>query len=525
MDRKEFSLDKKEEALLDLEAFIRLVHPHRLLGRIHLEVIRWWTREAAKSHQLLLLPRDHQKSALMAYRVAWRITRDPTVRILYISSTANLATKQLKFIKDILLSDTYKRYWPEMVEEQESRREKWTETEISVDHPLRKAETIRDPTVFTAGLTTNTTGLHCDVAALDDVIVETNAYTADGRRKVKSQISYLASVCSVDAEQWVTGTRYFPKDLYNDMMNMTYDIVDDQGNVITTEHLYETFPHTQVESVGDGTGEYLWPRTQRASDSKWFGFNQQILSKKKAQYDDLNKYRAQYYNNPNDPSTATINTSMFQYYDRLKLTQSMGKWYFGNNKLNIGAAIDFGINILKHNDYSCISVVGVDSRHRYFILDIDRFKTTKISDMFDRILKLYNKWGFTKIRAEITAQQGAIVRSLKDDYIRPNGLALSVVESTYKKSQGSKEERLESILQPKYSNQQVWHYSGGNCGLLEEELLLQKPPHDDIKDSVSQAMESLLIPSTISNNRLNRIPLQGQSGRKMYHPRFGGVNH
>jgi hypothetical protein len=51
-----------------------------------------------------------------------------------------------------------------MVNEDEGKREKWTESEISVDHPKRKEEFIRDPTVLAAGLTTTViTGLHFDL--------------------------------------------------------------------------------------------------------------------------------------------------------------------------------------------------------------------------------------------------------------------------------------------------------------------------------------------------------------------------
>src|SRR5690242_4283050 len=169
----------KEMAEADLEIFIRLVHPHRVLGAIHSELIQWWNRSDSKSHQLVLLPRDHGKSAMVAYRVAWEITRNPAIRVLYISSTANLAEKQLKFIKDILTSKIYRRYWPEMVNVDEGKREKWSSTEISVDHPKRKAETVRDPTIFTAGLTTVITGMHCDIAVMDDVVVRENALTSE----------------------------------------------------------------------------------------------------------------------------------------------------------------------------------------------------------------------------------------------------------------------------------------------------------------------------------------------------------
>jgi hypothetical protein len=163
-----------------------------------IEFINWWTSSNASNHQLLLLPRDHGKSALIAFRCAWELVRDPTLRILYISSTSNLATKQLKFMKDILTSDAVRLYWPELVNKEEAKREKWTEREISLDDPRRAAESIRDPSIFTAGLTSNIVGMHCDIAVLDDVVVTSNAYTGEGREKVKDQYGLLSSIESVD---------------------------------------------------------------------------------------------------------------------------------------------------------------------------------------------------------------------------------------------------------------------------------------------------------------------------------------
>lgn len=509
----------REAAEASLLKFIQLVHPNRVLGPCHCDLISWWNREDAKTHQLVLLPRDHQKSAMVAYRAAWEITRNPAVRILYISSTANLATKQLKFIKDILTSDIYRFYWPEMVNADESKREKWTETEISVDHPIRKREIVRDPTVFTAGLTTGIVGLHCDIAILDDVVVDDNAYNELGREKVRSQASYLASIASTDSRMWAVGTRYHPKDLYNDFAAQVFEIFDQEGNVTDSDTLWETY-EKPVESHGDGTGEYLWPRTQRG-DGKWFGFNQEVLARKKAQYADVTKFRAQYYNNPNDSSASVISQDMFQYYDKTMVHRSGGKWYFKNKRLNVFAAVDFAYSTAKTADFSCVSVVGVDSENNYYILEIDRFKTNKISDYFDRILRLHQKWDFRKIRAECTAAQSVIVEDLKLNYIRPHGLALSVEEFRPTRNQGTKEERIEAILQPRYQNRQVWHYQGGNCSLLEEELVMQNPPHDDIKDCLASCIDSCVPPSNISNSAYSKS--RSSASAQFIHSRFGGV--
>src|SRR5206468_10621036 len=185
--------------------YIEIIQPMRLLGNIQREVCMWLTRQEASSHQLLLLPRDHMKSAIASLFATWLVVRNPAIRILYISSTSNLATKQLKFMKDIMTSDNFRILWPDMIFPEEAKREKWTEREISVDHPKRRAEYIRDPTIFTAGLTSNIVGLHCDIAILDDVVVESNGYTEEGREKTKNQYSLLSSVETIGARELVVG--------------------------------------------------------------------------------------------------------------------------------------------------------------------------------------------------------------------------------------------------------------------------------------------------------------------------------
>lgn len=500
-----------------LEEFIKLVHPNRVLGNIHREVIRWWESSKAKTHQLLMLPRDHMKSALVAYRVAHALTRDPTLRVLYISSTSNLATKQLKFIKDIFTSDTYRLYWPEMVLPEEAKREKWTEREISLDHPKRRQEAIRDPSIFTAGLTSNIVGLHCDIAVLDDVVVQANAYLEDGREKVREQYGYLSSIETVNAKEWVVGTRYHPKDLYSTLLEMEIETFDEFGNVVATDQLFEVKEYP-VETAGDGTGQFLWPRQQR-SDGKWFGFDEKILSQKRAQY--LNKihFRAQYYNDPHDVDSSPIQRNLFQYYDPNWLSRRDGQWTFKGNRLNVVAAVDFAYSLSKKADSSCIVVVGVDANRSYYVLDIDRFKTAQPSVYFEHILKMYEKWNFRRIRAEVSVAQQVLVNDLKDNYIRQRGLGLTVDEYRPTRVLGSKEERILNILEPKYSNKQIYHYSGGHIQTLEEELLFSNPAHDDVKDALASAIDFSDGYAPINQfirNRENKPVLQ-------FNSKWGGV--
>lgn len=513
-DKTAFDLIK-EAAENDLVTFIRLVSPNRMLGAVHEELIQWWQRDDAKTHQLTLLPRGHQKSQLIAYRVAWEITKNPCVTVQYASATANLAEKQLSAIKDILTSREYRKYWPEMVNLEESKRTRWTVSEIIIDHPKRKEEGVRDPTVFTAGLTSTIVGMHCDIFVLDDVVIMDNAYREEERQKVREKYSQFASIENPEAREWVVGTRYHPKDLYSNLMEMEMDVFDAGGNVVAQVPVFEVFER-QVESRGDGTGEFLWPR-QRRADGKWFGFDQAILEKKKRQYIDKTQFRAQYYNDPNDPESGGIPPSKFQYYERERVVKEMGQWYYCDKPLAVFAAIDFAFSTKKNADYTAIVVIGVDPDSNYYVLDIKRFKTERISDYWLAIKDMYVKWEFRKLRAETTVAQQSIVRELKESYIKGSGMYIAIDESR-PSTQIAKEERIRSILDAKYDTLSVWHYKGGNCQILEDELIVEHPPHDDVKDALAAAIDVSTPPINRRNGRnrtSSRIVAQANT-------RFGG---
>lgn len=506
----------QEAAEGDLLTFIRLVAPHRVLGKVHEELCRWWTRDDAMSHQLVLLPRDHQKSAMVAYRVAWEITKNPAVTILYISSTSNLAEKQLKAVKDILTSKIYSRYWPTMIHPEEGKREKWTNTEICVDHPTRKLEGVRDSTVYIAGLTTSITGLHCNIAVLDDVVVQENAYIEEGRTKVKSQYSLLASIESTDAREWVVGTRYHPSDLYSELVDMKAEIYDEEGELVSENPVYEVFQR-EVEDRGDGTGDYLWPRQQRG-DGKWFGFSQQILAKKKAQYLDRTQFYAQYYNNPNSAAEEAIEGQYFQYYDKKYLDKVDGKWYYKDTLLSVYAAIDFAFSTAIRADYTSIAVVGIDANENIYVLDADRFKTNRISEYWEHIFTKWKQWEFRKMRAEVTAAQEAIVEDLKISYVRREGIPLTIEAFRPTRNMGTKEERIATTLKGRYESGLIWHYHGGIMEDLELELRQAKPRHDDLKNALADAVAIAKPPlRSWRNNQPSR------DRKVIYHTRFGGV--
>ncbi len=503
----------REAAEADLLTFIKLVAPHLLLGAVHEELISWWSRTNRKDNQLVLLPRGHMKSKLAAYRTAWYVTNHPETTVLYVSATADLAEKQLYAIKQIIDSPIYRRYWSNMIHPEEGKREKWAVAEIAVDHPQRKLEGIRDATVKAVGLTSNTTGFHADIVVLDDIVVPGNAYSEDGREKVANAYSQLASIENPGAEEWVVGTRYHPKDIYDTMINMKETHYDNAGDIESELEVYELF-----QRVVETDGEFLWAKRAR-KDGKSFGFDAKELARIKAKYIDTTQFYAQYYNDPNTTESARINSDNFQYFDKAALNVKDGDWYIRDRKLNIYAAIDFAFSLRRQADYTALVVVGIDHQANYYVLDIDRFKTEKIVDYYQHILKCWEKWGFRKIRAEVTVAQQTIVKELKDSYLKPNGIPLSVDEFRPTRSLGDKAQRVGAVLEPKYDNLQVWHYKGGNCQTLEEELVMVHPPHDDIKDALSNAMAISLAP------KLRMTQGLGFNKPLPTHSRFGGITH
>ncbi|MEE8598916.1 MAG: hypothetical protein V3S69_05320 [Dehalococcoidales bacterium] len=510
----------REECHHSLKKFAKTVEPHRVYGRCHEDLYDFWQKQEVLEidNTLALLPRDHQKSHMLAVRCAWEIYRNPAITILYVSATAGLAARQLTDIKQILTGKPFCLLSPTMVAPEEGKRAMWNATGISVDHPDRIKEGVRDPTVSIAGLDTTVTGWHCQFLAKDDVVVPDNAYTIEARKKVEAACSQLASVLTTDGVECAVGTRYHPKDHYNSLINMTEDIHDEEtGEILDSKSTYSCFER-QVET----DGIFLWPRQRRLSDGKMFGFNWGQLARKKAKYTDKLQFHAQYYNNPNDLDNRSIGQGNFVYYNRERIIMKRGKWYYGDRRLNVYAAMDFAYSLNKKADWTCIVVFGVDHEFNIYVLEIRRFKTKKAAVYFDNVKDLVLKWEFSFMRAEVTAAQAVIVETLKDTMLA-EGFHVKVEDHRPNKYDGAKKERCDAALLPKYEAQKVYHYKGGECTLLEEELLLDNPDHDDIKDTLAAGLSSKFIKKP---RRINKEEEHDSMSSLQFHThsRFGGCH-
>lgn len=510
----------------DLFTFAVLVNYNYAYGIIHEKVFRWLSDPDAGKRQLLLLPRGHLKSHCIATWCAWEITRKPWTSIVYLSAGEDLAKDQIYAIKNMLTNPVYKKYWPDMVNPREGDREHWSAYSINVDHPERKNRGIRDHTIIVKTVKSNFVGLHCESIVFDDVVVPNNAYTETGRREVQRALSQCTSILNPGGQIKAVGTRYHPKDAYQDMMNAEYRIWDeDARDFVRTDKLWEIMEEV-VEDAGDGTGRFLWPRTA-STDGNSYGFDVQELERIKADYQskgEIAQFFAQYYNNPNDDSTNLLDRSVFQYYDIDNIKVSPYGVTHKDKRLNITAAMDVAWTDIKESggkdpDYTAIAVVGVDEDGYYYVLDLVRFRTSNFKVYYDNVISLADKWGFRKITVESNAG-GKFVAQEIEKMSREAGGVISV---DYKSNAGfgskSKLMRQYAIVNPKYELKSVWHRRDGLSSILEEELILERPPHDDLVDALGMAMEKLKPPmksrSYLDNDKvvISDVRFGGRRGR------------
>lgn len=512
----------KELLETDLWAFATYINPHYCYGEVHEEVFRWLSEPNCSDHQLLLMPRAHLKSHCIAVWCVWQITRDPASSIVYLSAGEDLAKIQVSAIKDMITCEKYRAIWPEMLSKEEGKREKWTAWGFNVEHPKRKEMGIRDLTIMVKTVKSNATGLHCSHLVFDDVVVPNNAYSEIGRTEVKAAVSQFASIKNPGAYTKAVGTRYHPVDIYDQFKNARVKIWnpdfygEGKGDFEGDRELWDIKEYI-VESNRDMTGDYLWPRTISAYDKMAYGFNAPVLATVQAQYFALGEnaqFYAQYYNDPNDPSSEKVDRDSFLFYKPENLTFIDGQYHIHGRKLSITAAMDVAWTVNKGSDYTAIAVIGTDHENNTYVLALDRFKTQDYDTYYKHVVGLYNEWGFRKLYIETNAGGHLVANELKR-LLRQNGAALVVEGKASTGNEGRKEEKHNAVLIPRVKNGSLFFFKGGLTPTAIEEIVLERPPHDDLKDVLTAAIANSIAPSR---------PRYNTTGNKKikYNSRFGG---
>jgi phage terminase large subunit-like protein len=404
------------------------------------------------------------------------------------------------------------------------RRDKWTGLALNTDHPLRLERNIRDETIAVKTVKSDKTGRHPDEIIYDDLVVPNNAYTETGRSEVRRGASEAVSLAKSNALMTAAGTVYHPMDQYALWKDSLYSLYTEDGKYLKEANLWHVVER-KVEDQGDGTGQYLWPRVWNPTLKEWFGWDIQSLSKKKAEYinnGEGSQFYAQYYMEANDPSSYRVRYDQFNYINPKFLLWKQTHWEYNGKKLTIGlfidaASTDAASRNAKKNDFTAMGVIGIDTEGFYYVLHLEQFQTDKRTVYYDYMIQLWKRWGFQRATFELEGAGRIIAEAMKEQ-LRRDGYSL-IVEG-YPAPRGlSKAERHASVTIPRYEQGIVLHVKGGWTTELEEQIVKERPAHDDLLDVVTMGIEKLKQPyrSTWSFSDDNA------SGNVIAaHARFGG---
>ncbi len=485
-----------------LWTYARFVLPHYSFGDVHKEVfdaIGDKERHEKDPNILALIPRDHLKSVMVAVYSTWRVAKNPAYTLLYISANEDLGRLQMSFIQNIFTGNEFRTMWPDHFIPEAGRRDKWTSLALNTDHPKRVQLNIRDETIAVKTVKADKTGRHPDEIIYDDLVVPNNAYTELGRGEVRKGASEAVSLAKGNALMTAVGTVYHPKDQYAVWEGSTYMDYTDGGEYVGEKNLWKVIKH-KVEDQGDGTGNYLWPRVWNPGLKEWFGWDIRSISKKKAEYISNGEgvqFYAQYYMQPNDPSSHRLRYDSFNYFNPKNLLWKGDHWEYSGKKLTIGLFMDAAVTDAsnrnaKKADFTALAVVGIDTEGFYYILQLEQFQTDKRSIYYDWVVQLWKKWGFKTLEIELENAGKIIAEGLKEQ-LRKDGYSL-VVNGRPAPRGISKGERHASITLPRYEQGIVLHNKGGWTTELEEQLVKERPAHDDLLDVVTMAIEKLKQP-------------------------------
>jgi phage terminase large subunit-like protein len=164
-------------------------------------------------------------------------------------------------------------------------------------------------------------------------------------------------------------------------------------------------------------------------------------------------------------------------------------------------------------DFTVVSTGCIDDEGNRYVVDIKRFKTQKISETFNAIRSSYEAYQFKKLRIEAVAGFRLVAQDLADR-LTDEGVRIPIDLYIPPNSDG-KFARVNGILEPLYQSGAIYHYRGGNCQVLEDELVSVNPLHDDTKDAWAMACDLMVKPLQRRHKNSNNVI--------SFHNRFGGV--
>lgn len=515
--------EMREIIFNDFRAFFAFVCPEYKIGRKHEDLLKW-LEDGYDENNMIIVAREHLKSTVLCVWRVFRFIRKPSLTVIAAYPSETLMQRGTRTIKDNLNKPIIKRFFPGLTPEETNRKEKWAANAFELPHWMKRESGKMDLSFIALTPGMRTTGQHADEIDYDDLVTAENSTDFHGkngeteRAKISEFCAFLTSVKNTGCITNVVGTYYNKKDQYHKMQELMHPVMQD-GKIIGKKKAFRTF----FAAIKDSAGEYFWPRVMY-SNGETYGFDAEQEAIKRAEYESngmLAQFYCQYYNNPDNEELSPIAARWFKYYDKKDLyyDDDMGCWkiydYSGKMMpLRAAAAVDLAVTANKDSDYTAICVGAIDQLGNRYILEISRLKTESMYTVTEELKRLVQKWKIKKLRIEAVGTTLKAARDVKD-YLESEGVRIPI--ELFSPGGTEKNIRMMMILQPLYEAGSIYHTRGGNCEILERELLSISSEHDDTKDATAMCFAPgfLKFPFGV----LKPFP----KAELVCHPRFGGV--
>jgi hypothetical protein len=309
---------------------------------IHVRICRWLDRAYVERWPRLLLLsfRNSGKSSLVALYAAWRLYRDPELRILTLSGEFSLAKAMVRQVRRIIERHPLTR--PIVP----TRPEQWAADQFTVS----RRSALRDPSMVAKGIAANITGLRADLVICDDVEVPNTCDTAAKREDLRARLREIDYVLVPGGTQLFIGTPHTYYSIYAETPR------EEAGE---TKPFLDGFQRLEIPLI-DARGESAWPER----------FSRDAIAALRRDSGPA-KFASQMLLRPTNPVDGRLDPERLQRYaDTLTFVEGNGiaSLFLGSSRL-ISASCwwDPAFGATEGQDASVVAAVFTDEAGRYFL--------------------------------------------------------------------------------------------------------------------------------------------------------------
>lgn len=316
--------------------------------------------QADPNGNLDLWAREHYKSTIITFALTIQdILNDPEITVGIFSHTRPIAKGFLRQIKRELEANERLKLWFDDILWQNPAKEspKWSEDEgITV----KRDSNPKEATVEAWGLVDGQpTSKHYKLRIYDDVVTRESVTSPDMMKKTTEAWELSDNLGSDGGTMRMSGTRYHFNDTYGELIKR--DVIK-----------VRTHPCTI-----DGTDNFVAGNCVLMAPDR-------LIEKRRLQ--GPYTFGSQMLLNPKGDNKQGFDSNWLQYMERTP----------PRHGLNVYILVDSANEKRKHNDYTCMWVVGLGSDRNYVILDVIRDRLN-LAERTKVLFDLHRKWKPLKV--------------------------------------------------------------------------------------------------------------------------------